>query len=138
MDVNLHLAGAGDARRAIERWVARTDTATRAAVSAAAHEIEAAAKSHFSGTHRKGQPHEGGPEPNVVTGTLRRSIIVEGPTSAGAFTWAAKVGPTTVYARAIELGLRQAPGVSYPYFGPGVADALPRVGEIFRAAWRNR
>lgn len=127
--------GMAEFRKGLDAFVARENTATKGAVAAGAHVIEAAAKAHFSGSHAKGMPHVGGPDPNVVSGTLRRSIHVEGPTQQGLFTFTAKVGPSTVYARAIELGLRQNRNVRYPYFGPGFADAMPKVREIMTAAW---
>jgi len=132
---DFEFAGVSEFRKAIDTFVTRENTATRAAVAAAAHVIEASAKEHFSGSHAKGLPHVGGSEPNVVSGSLRRSIHVEGPVSNGLFSWTAKVGPSTVYARAIELGLRQNRSVKYPYFGPGFTESLPRVRKIMTAAW---
>jgi phage gpG-like protein len=46
----------------------------------------------------------GGSGPNVVTGTLRRSIVMEGPVRTGLGTATARVGPTVVYGRIQELG----------------------------------
>lgn len=40
----------------------------------------------------------------VLTGTLRRSIDVQGPFPAGPHTWGARVGPTVIYGRIAELG----------------------------------
>ncbi|MHB8490607.1 MAG: HK97 gp10 family phage protein [Solirubrobacteraceae bacterium] len=117
-------------KAAIDGIAARMAVETRGAVAEAAHLIEAKAKANFEGSHAKRMPHEGGSKPNVVTGNLRRSIHVEGPTGSG-MSWSAKVGPSAVYGRAIELGLRQNRLVKYPYFRPGFEEAVPEIAEIF-------
>lgn len=129
--------GVTEFKRALAGMVATADAATRGAVASGAAAIETAAKSNFEGHHAKGKPHQGGSLPNVVSGNLRRSIKTDPIQSLGLATYATKVGPTAVYGRAIELGLRQNPAVSYPYFGPAFAAVQPKLAGIFQAAWRT-
>lgn len=81
----------------------RVAAAAPAAVDAGLHEIERAAKRNASGR----------PGPNVVTGTLRRSIQVQPARPVGSGTWSGSVGPTVVYARIQEQG-----GTIRPRRGP--------------------
>ena len=122
--------GLGPFKDAITKLVTHADDTMRSAVAEGAHLIEAEAKNQFAGSHKRGEPHVGGSKPNVVTGALRRSIHVVGPVRMG-MGWEAEVGPSIVYARAIELGLRQAPSIKYPYFAPGVREAMPKVRALF-------
>jgi hypothetical protein len=128
-------------QRKITEMIAKMDGAARESVSKAAHLVEAKAKANFHGRHSLRQPHFDagatrlGATPNIVTGALMNSIHVEGPTRLGIGSYQAKVGPSTVYARAIELGLWQNPSVKYPYFGPGFDDAKPEMRTIYRDAW---
>ncbi len=126
------MGGVGDFRHAMEVMVAAAAAASMLAVGEAALAIEAEAKANFSGSHRKGQPHVGGNKPNVVTGTLRRSIHVEGPlaTHDGA---TATVGPSMIYGRRVELGFKGS--TAYPYFQPGVDKVTPRIAEIAARQW---
>jgi hypothetical protein len=69
-----------------------------------------------------------GSGPNVITGDLRRSISTR--VRQGFGTYIADVGPTVVYARAVELGSPiWKSGVKYPYLTPA-ADKLIRSGEL--------
>lgn len=120
--------GLNEVYAAIDRVSTQADTAAKAIVTQGAAAVEAAIKSHFSGSHAKGQPHVGGSEPNVVTGTLRRSIRADPVAQVGAGEFGTKVGPRTVYARRVELGYRGTGG--YPYTHPGYADAMPKLEAI--------
>lgn len=78
-----------------------------------------------------------GPGPNVVTGTLRRSIKPNPPirTSEG---WTGTAGPTVIYARAIELGHPNwKSGVKYPYMGPAIQAFRNRSTEIVTSVLRE-
>jgi hypothetical protein len=69
-----------------------------------------------------------GSGPNVITGTLKRSITTR--VRVGFGTYIADVGPTVVYARAVELGSPiWKSGVKYPYLTPA-ADKLIRNGTL--------
>ena len=102
--------------------------------------FERQAKQNFSGTRRRvgghiePRYHVGGDKPNVITGNLRRSIntkIVKG--FEGSYT--ATVGPSMVYARAVEQGLPNwKRGRGYPYIEPAYKTVKPRVSSIFANA----
>lgn len=120
---------------AIDKVIAQADAAAKATVAQAAAELEKSAKSNFSGTHKRGQPHVGGDLPNVVTGTLRRSITHEPVKKIGLGTWATTVGPTVVYGRRVELGLNGSK--AYAYFSPAYRDLLKRFRDIAAENWRK-
>ena len=66
--------------------------------------------------------------PNVITGTLRRSIRTD--VRYGFDTYVATVGPTVEYARAVEVGSPiWKSGVKYPYLEPA-ALSLIRSGKL--------
>ncbi len=104
----------------------------RSAVSEAALLVQAAAQRHASGR----------PGPNVITGTLRRSIRIQWSWrgEGGQFvdrTAQAFVGPTTVYGRIQELGgdagrNHAAHIPPRPYLGPAVVESRDDVRAIFR------
>lgn len=77
----------------------------------------------------------------VKRGTLRRSIHMEGPVTTGLSAYA-KVYPSVIYARRIELGfmnMRDSLGrlfhqPAHPYFAPGVESGLVSAPEVLAAA----
>ena len=103
-------------------WEKKVEKAGEIGITQAALAIERQAKLNANtGVHPRGQGHiKGtGPGPNVVTGTLRRSITTE--VRYGFGTYIATVGPTVEYARAVELGNpRWKSGVRYPFLIPAV------------------
>ena len=111
---------------ALEKIAAEYDTTTRTALIAAATEVETAAKNNFDGSHKPGEPHVGGSKPNVVTGTLRRSITFDPPHRDGVASYSTSVAPHTIYARRVELGYPGGKGRghghtrAFPYFEPAV------------------
>ncbi len=121
------IEGLPEFRAAVGELKTRIDAASRVIVVQSAALIEARAKRNFSGSHRRGEPHTGGAQPNVVTGFLRRSITTDPVTRSGFGVWSTQVGPTAVYGRRIELGhggggkgrgrQRTRP---FPYLGPAV------------------
>jgi hypothetical protein len=71
-----------------------------------------------------------GSGPNVITGALKRSISTR--VRVGFGTYIAEVGPSVVYARAVELGSPMwKSGVKYPYLTPA-AERLIKSGELQR------
>lgn len=97
------------AREVIARMAAIGDAAGEAAARIVARGqvvVENEAKSGFTGSHAKGQPttSEPGQPPDVVTGTLRRSIKSSKPEPVGQFGARGQVYPTAIYARIQELG----------------------------------
>jgi hypothetical protein len=121
----------------------RVDAASRVATVQVGAEVEKAAKGNFEGAHRRNEPRvpNSSNKPNIVTGTLRRSIRSTGVVKL-AGGWTTTVGPTAVYGRRVELGFsgrdslgRQYNQPAYPYFGPGVKEVRLRVGEISTRNW---
>jgi hypothetical protein len=111
--------------------VARAEQGGLAALSRVAHMVQAQAMVNASGEARwtNGRPgpraRQGGTGPGVVSGSLRRSIMVDGPTSMGSGEWMMLVGPTMRYSRRLELGFEGADSRGrsfhqppYPYLKP--------------------
>lgn len=99
-----------------------------------------AKKNANTGTHKRGEGHiEGtGPGPNVVTGTLRRSITTTVRYGFGSYI--ATVGPTVEYARAVELGHPRWGGKRYPYLIPAAGKLIGNgtLSRVFTNAFRTR
>lgn len=120
------------------------ETATMAGLDKSAQAVMNSIAAELSSTaHSRGTPTPSGPgqPPSLVSGDLRRSIIVEGPRQSGA-QFTATVAPTTVYARIQELGGNAGRGGSAhlparPYVRPGVEKALPKIEQIMDDAWRT-
>lgn len=93
-----------------------------------------------TGTHKRGEGHipGTGPGPNVVTGTLRRSITTEVRYGFGAYI--ATVGPTVEYARAVELGIPKWGGKRYPYLIPAAGKLIGNgtLNKVFTNAFRSK
>jgi len=106
----------------MNKFEQQVEQAAEYAITQAALSIERQAKKNAStGVHKRGEGHilGTGPGPNVVTGTLRRSITTQ--TRYGFGSYIATVGPTVEYARAVELGSpRWKSGVRYPFLTPAV------------------
>jgi hypothetical protein len=120
-------SGLEEALAALALIPQRAKAATHGGVEMAAHAMEAEAKGNAP----------------VVTGTLRRSIYTEGPMSDGADVLA-RVGPTVVYGRRVELGFSGADSLGRvynqegrPYMRPAYEAILPQLAEIMRAAWAS-
>lgn len=121
-----------------------SDKATYMMVTQAAALAEAEAKHNFSGAHAKGEPHTGGNRPNIVTGTLRRSIRADPVRRLGFQEWGTHVGPRVIYGRRVELGYDRGgrgPGHQrtrpFPYFGPGVESARAQYAALVVRIWRQ-
>jgi hypothetical protein len=120
----------------------RVEKAAEYGITVAALAIERQAKLNANtGVHPRGQGHipGTGPGPNVVTGTLRRSITTE--VRYGFGTYVASVGPTVEYARAVELGNpRWKSGVRYPFLIPAVGYLVGNgtLNRVFTNAFKSR
>lgn len=117
---------AGGFNAQLRQMADEADRATRQAVAEGAALIERKMKENSSGR----------PGPNVQSGAHRRGIITEGPSRAGT-GWEARIGPTMVYSRRLELGGGNWPaGTKFPYAGPAMdwARSGP-IAEVFRRAW---
>lgn len=121
---------------ALKRGEVQTELAARTIVAQGAAMTIREAQKNFIGAHARGRPHvpNSGGYPNVVTGTLRRSITSDGIRHEGLGMYSTRVGPSTVYARAIELG-RPGHNRPYPYFGPGVKRTRTLVRSAAVATW---
>lgn len=128
------LLGVREFESALRKVAAQADLAARRNVAEAAALLEKTAKANFEGHHKKGQPHEGGDKPNVVSGTLRRSIHHTPIARLGFANYGTDVGPSTVYARSVELGNH--PGwAAYPYFEPAYDELRGQYGAIAARNW---
>lgn len=120
----------------------KAELAAEYAITQAALTVERQAKINANtGTHKKGQPHipGTGPGPNVVTGTLRRSITTEVRHGFGSYV--ATVGPTVEYARAVELGSSKwKRGGGYPFLFPavGTLQGNGTLQRVFTNAFNSR
>jgi len=111
------------------------DRASSAALLEIAALAESKAKGNFAGSHAKGQPHTGGSQPNVVSGNLRRSITRTAIQRTGPGDYMTRVYPSTVYARAVELGNPLTGSRAYPYFGPAMKVVRANANDILIRAW---
>lgn len=93
--------GVKEVETALDDMAARMDKAMAQVAIKAAQTIEKNAKKEFRG-ESSAPPRP--PRPTRRTGNLRDSIHSEGPTSEGNSTYSAKVGPTLLYGRRVELG----------------------------------
>lgn len=132
--VSIEWHGLTEWREKLKGTEAAIDMANRAAVVTLGALAEREAKSNFSGSHRRGAPHVGGAQPNIVTGNLRRSIMTSGVQSVGPSSYSTRVYPSAIYSRAIELG-RPGHNGAYPYFGPAIKVVRLRAESIVASAW---
>jgi hypothetical protein len=134
--VAFHLLGVSEFRAAIDASIARQLAATRKATATAAHLVETRAKEHLTeSSHPRGTPTPSlpGHPPALVSGTLRRSVRVEGPTTVDGTSFTASVGPTAVYGRAQELG--DGPLPARPFLTPALQYADADITALYEAAW---
>lgn len=111
------------------------DRASSAALVELAALAESKAKGNFQGSHAKGQPHVGGAMPNVVSGNLRRSIQRTAVLRTGPGDYMTRVFPSTVYARAVELGNPRTGSRAFPYFAPAMKVVRANANDILSRAW---
>ena len=127
----------------IDALIRAVDQATSRGVTSGAELIADEAKESFGPAHAKGTPKTVFDKPQSITGNLRRSIRQTGSTtSPSQGVWMARVGPTAIYGRRIELGFKGADSLGrvynqpkYPYFKPGVDKALTKLNRVFEAVW---
>lgn len=127
---------------ALDEFEKKMEYAAEYGVAQAGLAVERAAKINANtGTHKRGEGHipGTGPGPNVVTGTLRRSITTTVRYGFGSYI--ATVGPTVEYARAVELGSKRwKSGVRYPYLMPAGEQLIKNgtISRVFTNAVRNK
>lgn len=78
-------------------------------------------------THPKGTPTPSRPgePPSLVTGTLRRSVVIVPAVPLGGTAWMAQVGPTAAYARIQELGGKLGYNPRHGMWRHGLEGSLP-------------
>lgn len=137
------LDGVGEMLAQLRAIAARVQQVTPEATLRAGHLVERTAKtllsltSHELGTPTPSQP---GQPPSIVSGDLRRSITVRGPTRSGAGHWTVTVGPSMVYGRIQELGGEAGNGAVLPprpYMRPAQEALQMKARSIFIDAWRD-
>lgn len=135
--------GINQAIAALAKMDQRVDAATAVTVVQAGALTEAKAKANFEGSHKRGEPRvpNSDNKPNIVTGTLRRSIRST-PTVRLAGGYSVMVGPTTEYGRRVELGFvgqdslgRRYNQPPYPYFGPAVEEVRVEAHALAISNW---
>nr|WP_202446857.1 hypothetical protein [Streptomyces sp. SID5468] len=122
---------------------ARLDEATGEALSTAQSVVAGRARAHLSRySHQPDTPTPSPPgqPPALVTGRLRGSFDLAGPTSEGTGVWTSVMGPNTAYARIQELGGTAGHGAvlpARPYLRPTADEAMhdPHITGIFARAW---
>jgi hypothetical protein len=129
------ILGLAEFKRALVKVAAEADEAARLAVSRTAAVAESEAKKHFQGSHKRGEPHTGGAEPNIVTGNLRRSIKTDPITHYGVGDYGTVVAPRAIYGRRVELGYPEGRG-AYPYFMAAAKTARDQFRDIAAEQWR--
>lgn len=135
MALDMKMFGVAEWQKKFAEAAIGVDLAARANVTVAAAELVKEAMANFEGAHRKGEPHVGGNKPNVVTGTLRRSIKADPIRRDMTGGYSTTVGPQgAVYSRAIELG-RKGHNRPFPYFGPAAASVRARMTGIAVVNW---
>lgn len=143
----VQLLGVPEFMAAIDGLVAAADIGAREATAKGGHLIEAETKKNLGKySHPKGTvtPSPPGQPPAIVTGQLRRSIRVQGPTKTGPGAWESQTGPTAVYGRIQELGGVTGRGgattlPARPYLEPAVKALIDsgRLAEVYTQAWRT-
>lgn len=147
------LSGVKELMGAFQAIRAREVRATGVATGKALHLIERTAKGKLGKTSTTGgekrlsngrfakRDRTGsapGEPPFLRTGTLRRSVQVDGPEPTGPTSWKGEVGPTAIYSRIQELGGVAGRGVvlpARPYMQPAFDESLPEIATIYREAW---
>ena len=126
--------GVPEVGAALDAMVAASTEAALVIVRRGQAVVEGNIKRQFTGSHAKGQPTTSAPgsPPDVVTGTLRRSITSSTPTLNGLMA-TGHVYPSVVYARIQELGGRGLP--ARPFTAPGADASLAAVQRIAVEEW---
>lgn len=137
------ILGLHEFEAALVRVAKGAENAARDAVAETAALAEAGAKKNFEGAHAKGQPHVGGDKPNIVTGTLRRSIRTDPIRRYALGDYGTIVAPRVKYARRVELGYPGGGGGRghqatrpFPYFTEPAKHAKDRFRTIAAERWR--
>lgn len=143
MGRNFELNGVEAMLTALRTIGGRVAAATPDGLARAAHHLESMVKVELSRTsHPPGTPTPSRPgsPPSLVSGALRRSVQVTGPTETGPGTWTATVSPDIVYGRIQEMGGVAGRGAhlpARPYMRPGLVAAMPGMHALIKQAWAD-
>lgn len=128
--------------KALDKVAADADVAAKEIITTASKTLTRAAQDDFSGAHKRGQPHTGGDQPNIVSGDLRRSITADPVIRQGFADYSVSVGPRMIYGRRVELGYMgdgKGPGHqstrAFPYFTPAYERVIPQINAIATEVW---
>lgn len=138
----VRIDGLAKLQQRITQAAAQLSVATAEATKVAASIVEREMKNQLRTTsHQRGTltPSAPGSPPSLISGTLMRSIAVEGPTG-GLGVYTASIGPTAIYGRIQELGGFTGRGhrvhlPARPYVDPGWNAARPLVEAAYLTAW---
>ena len=127
--------GVDEAMQALLKQGDRIEYAVAAAANLIGADLENQMKRKIVGRHLPGTktPSQPGSPPTSITTNLRTSITHE-VERVGFGTYIVKVGPTKIYARAVELGSpRWKPNVRYPFVQPTYTEAVAsgRISQIY-------
>lgn len=120
--------GVEEFKAALDRAVADAYKSGQRGANAAAALVEKTTKDKLrQKTHRRGTPTPSRPgePPALVSGQLRRSVLIVPAQPTGKTAWTAKVGPTAVYARIQELGGQLAYNPRHGMWRKGQEGSLP-------------
>lgn len=132
------ITGVSQTIAALQGMLAKAEVAAHDIVTRGQLVLESTAKRQFTGAHSAGTPTTSAPgsPPDVVSGTLRRSITHDKPemTLDGL---RGHVYPTAIYGRIQELGGDTPRGYlpPRPYMGPVPEKAEPELERIAREEW---
>lgn len=135
------LTGIKECAAGIAKIVGQQNLASQRGLAKCAHLLEREIKANLSiGSHEAGQETSSAPgePPDLVSGDLRRSVMVEGPYPTNGTQWAAEVGPTMEYSRIQELGGVAGRGAvlpARPYVEPSLENMKPIMAAEMKAAW---
>lgn len=122
--------------RALDAMVAATAASALTIVRRGQAVVNANIKRQFTGAHKPGEPttSEPGQPPDVVTGTLRRSVVSSTPVLSGLMA-TGTVYPSAVYARVQELGGGPSDLPPRPYTAPASDESLAAIQAIAVEEW---
>lgn len=128
------IGGASAAQAGLDRITAEVLVASARIVKRAQAVVEGNVKKQFTGSHSPKEPTTSAPgePPDVVSGTLRRSIT-SSPVDKSALGAVGSVYPTVVYSRIQELGGGNLP--ARPYMKPGYDESLDEMATIAQEEW---
>lgn len=160
MEITVRFEGIQECIDAIEKIKFDLIDATERATEEVGKVLQRTARANFVGQHPPGFPHVGGDKPNVATGQLQGSITTLPVVAEGLARFSVTVGPTTIYARVIELGGTITPQeatylswfspwlgrrvyrkevtlTGWPYFRPAYETTVAGMNHVYEQYWKE-